>query len=89
MLVSWLAYVLNDHDQEGELDGEGLLGVNGAGDVVGADVGAHDFENGRLNIGIGDTLDVAIAHIFVPNLERLGTVVGIRVGWVLTRWSKE
>jgi hypothetical protein len=68
-----LAYVLNDHDQEGELDGEGLLGVNGAGDVVGAHVGAHDFEHGRLNIGISDTLDVAIAHILVPNLEGLGT----------------
>jgi len=74
-----LAYVLNDHDQEGELDSEGLLGVNGAGDVVGADVGAHDFENGRLNIGISDTLDVAIAHILVPNLEGLGTVDGVRI----------
>jgi len=39
------AYVLDDHDKEGEFDGKGLLGVNGAGDVVGADVGAHDFEN--------------------------------------------
>ena len=29
------AYVFDDHDQEGKLDGEGLLGVNGAGDVVG------------------------------------------------------
>ena len=74
-----MAYVLNDHDQEGELDSEGLLGVNGAGDVVGADVGAHDFENGRLNIGISDTLDVAIAHILVPNLEGLGTVDGVRI----------
>jgi len=78
--VGWLAYVLNDHDEEGKLDGEGLLGVNGAGDVVGADVGAHDFENGRLNIGIGDSLDVAIAHILVPNLEGLGTVGGVRKG---------
>ena len=43
--MGWLAYVLNDHDQEGELDGECLFGVNGAGDVVGADVGAHDFED--------------------------------------------
>jgi len=37
------SYVFNNHDQEGELNGKGLLGVNGAGDVVGADVGAHNF----------------------------------------------
>ena len=42
-----------------------------------------------MNIGIGDTLDVAIAYILVPNLEGLGTAVGVRKGWVLTRWSKE
>ena len=29
------AYVFDDHDQEGKLDGEGFLRVNGAGDVVG------------------------------------------------------
>ena len=29
-----LLQVLDDHDQEGELDGKGLLGVNGAGDEV-------------------------------------------------------
>ena len=68
-----VAYVLNDHDEEGELDGKGLLGVDGAGDVVGADIGAHDFEDRRLNIGIGDTLDVTVAYVLVPNLEGLGT----------------
>ena len=39
------AYVLDDHDEEGKLDGEGLLGVDGASNVVGGDVGAHDFEH--------------------------------------------
>ena len=68
-------YVLNDHDQEGKLDSEGLLRVERAGDVVGADVGAHDLKHGGLNIGISDTLDVAIAHILVPNLEGLRTKV--------------
>ena len=47
-----LLQVLDDHDQEGKLDGEGLLLVNGAGDEVGGDSGAHDLENGGLNISI-------------------------------------
>ena len=67
------AYVLDDHDQEGKLDGEGLLGVNRASNVVGAHVGAHDFKNGGLNVGVRDSLDVTIAHVLVPNLEGLGT----------------
>ena len=41
-----LLQVLDDHDQEGQLDGEGLLGVDGASDEVSRHVGAHDFENG-------------------------------------------
>ena len=68
-----LLQVLDDHNQEGKLDGEGLLGVDGAGNEVSRNVGAHDFEDRGLNIGIGDSLDVAIAHVLVPNLEGLGT----------------
>lgn len=41
----WLTYVLDDHDQEGELDGKGLLGLDGARDEVGRDVGAHDLQH--------------------------------------------
>ena len=68
-----LLQVLDDHDEERKLDGEGLLGVDGARDVVGADVRAHDLEDGGLDIGIGQSLDVAVSHGLVPNLERLGT----------------
>ena len=67
-------YVFDDHDQEGQFDGEGLFGVHGAGDVVGAHVGSHNFEDRRLNVGIGDSLNVAVTHILVPNLEGLGTI---------------
>lgn len=38
-------YVLDDHNQEGQLDCQGLLGVERAGDEVGADVRAHNFED--------------------------------------------
>ena len=38
-------YVLDDHNQEGQLDCEGLLSINWARDVVGGNVGTHDFEN--------------------------------------------
>lgn len=68
-----LLQVLDNHDQEWKLDGEGLLWVNWAGDEVGGDVGAHDLENGGLNIWIGDSLDVTVSNLLVPNLEGLGT----------------
>ena len=45
-----LLQVLDDHDQEGQLDGEGLLRVDGAGDEVGRHIGAHNFENRGLNV---------------------------------------
>lgn len=41
-----LTYVLDDHNQEGKLDGKSLLGVNGASDVVGGHVSSHNLENG-------------------------------------------
>jgi hypothetical protein len=66
-----LLQVLDDHDEEGELDAERLLGVGGARDVRGAHVGAHDLEHQRLDVVVGDALDVAVAHLFVPDLQRL------------------
>jgi len=68
-----LLQVLDDHDEEGKLDGKGLLGVTGARDVVGRDVGAHDLEDGGLDVCIGQSLDVAVPDGLVPNLEGLGT----------------
>ena len=69
-------YVLDNHNQEGKLDGKGLLGVNGARDEVGGNVGAHDLQHGGLNIGIGQSLDVAVADVLIPDLQRLGAVQG-------------
>ena len=60
-------------DQEGQLDSERLLGISRAGDVVGRHVGAHNLEHRRLDVLIGDALDVTIANLLVPNLKRLGT----------------
>ena len=67
-------YVLDDHDEEGKLDGKSLLGVHGAGDVVSADVGAHDLEHGGLDISIGKSLDVTVSHVSVPDLEWLRSI---------------
>ena len=69
-----VTYVLDDHDQEGELDGKGLLGVEGACDEVGAHVGAHDLEHGRGDVGVCDTLDVTVADVLVPNLKGLRSI---------------
>ena len=65
--------VLDDHDEERQLDAEGLVGISRAGDVVRGDIGSHDFEDTRLDVGVSDTLDVAIADALVPNLKGLGT----------------
>lgn len=54
------SYVFDDHDQEGQLDSESLFFICGAGDVSCGDIGAHDFQDRRLNVLIGETLDVAI-----------------------------
>lgn len=70
--LSGSTYVLDDHDEEGKLDGKSLLGVHRAGDVVGADVGSHDLEDRGLNIGIRQSLDVAVANLLIPDLEGLG-----------------
>jgi len=41
----YTTYVLDDHDQEGKLDGKGLLAVDGTGDIVGGNIGSHDLED--------------------------------------------
>jgi len=60
--------ILDDHDQEGELDTECLVGIKGAGDVSSAHVRAHDLKHGGLDVRIGDALDVTIADFLVPDL---------------------
>jgi len=55
------AYILDNHDEEGKLDPQGLLGISRARDVVGRHVCAHDLEHRRLNVLVCDTLDVSIA----------------------------
>ena len=40
-----LLQVLNDHDQERKLNGQGFLWVKRSIDIVGGYVGSHDFEN--------------------------------------------
>mmetsp|Transcript_84092 Transcript_84092/g.228361 ORF Transcript_84092/g.228361 Transcript_84092/m.228361 type:complete len:235 (+) Transcript_84092:81-785(+) len=66
-----LLQVLDDHHQERQLDAQGLAGVCGASHVGRADVGPHDLENARLDIGIGQALDVAVADLLIPNLQWL------------------
>ena len=73
MLLLQTTYILDDHDEERKLDSQSFLWIQWASDVVGGDVGAHDFEDGRLNVWISDSLDVTVANVLVPNLKRLGS----------------
>ena len=43
-----LLHVLDNHDEVGQLDAQGLLGVRGAGDEGGADVRPDDLQDERL-----------------------------------------
>ena len=63
-----LTYVFDDQDEEGQLDGEGLLGVKRASDEVSANVRAHDLENRGGNIGVSDSLNMTVADVLVPDL---------------------
>mmetsp|Transcript_16531 Transcript_16531/g.39267 ORF Transcript_16531/g.39267 Transcript_16531/m.39267 type:complete len:257 (-) Transcript_16531:7-777(-) len=66
-----LLQILDDHDEEGQLDAKRLLRVSRARDVRGAHVGARDLQHRRLDVRVGDALDVAIAHLLIPDLQRL------------------
>ena len=71
--------VLDDHDQEGQLNSQGLLWVKRSVDVVGRHVSTHDLQHGRLDVGVGDSLDVTVSHLLVPDLQWLGTTSIINV----------
>lgn len=63
--------VLDDHHQEWKFDAERFLRVRRTRDVGGADVGADDLQHQALDVVVGDALNVAVAHLFVPYLQRL------------------
>ena len=71
--VAVITYVLNYHNQEGELDAESLLGVKRGINVVGGHISSHDLQDGRLNIGISYPFNVSVSHLLVPDLEGLGS----------------
>jgi hypothetical protein len=66
------AYVLDDHDQEGQLNAESPVRKVGARDERRRDVGRHDLKHRRLNVVIGDPLAVAVVDLLLPDLQRLG-----------------
>lgn len=65
------SYIFDDHDEERQLDAERLLGVRRTRDEVGADIRAHDLQHRRLDVLVGNALDVSIGDLLVPDLQRL------------------
>lgn len=55
-------YILDDHDEEREFNAEGLALVLWAGDEGSGYVGAHDLQDGRLDVLIGESLDVSVVN---------------------------
>ena len=66
-----LTKVLNDHDQERELNTKRLLRVCRARDVTCRYICPHQLEDGRRNIRITDTLNVAVADMAAPRAQGL------------------
>jgi len=60
--------VFNDHHKKRQFDGQGLFGIRRTCDMTCGDVGADEFEYGRLNIGIGHALEMTVAHLLIPYL---------------------
>jgi len=76
------SYVLDNHDQEWQFDSECLVSVGRACNVVGGDVGAHNFKDGALNVGVRNSLNVTVPNALVPNLKRLRPIEKRRISFV-------
>lgn len=57
-----LLQILDNHDQEWQLDAQSLSGVSWTGDVGRANVAAHNLQDARLDVAVGDALDVTISY---------------------------
>jgi hypothetical protein len=77
-ISSVISYVLDDHDQERQLNTKGLICVSWACDVVGGDIGSHDFKDWALNIGIRYSLNMTVPNALVPYLQRFRPIFGVR-----------
>ena len=66
--------VLDNHNQERKLNGQGLFWIQWSINVVGRNISSHDFEDWWLNIWIGDSLDVTVSDLLVPDLEWFGSI---------------
>jgi len=65
-----LLQILDDHDEEGQLDAQGLLRISRALHEGGADVRTDNLQHQGLDVVVSDALDVAIAHLLIPDLQR-------------------
>lgn len=66
-----LLEILEYHDEERQFDTQRLLRLGGTDDVIRGDVGSHDLQNGRLDVRVGDSLDVSVSNGGVPYLQGL------------------
>lgn len=57
-----MQYIFDDHDEKGKFDAKSFLLVLRGGDEGCCDIGAHDFEDGRLNISVSDAFDMPVVN---------------------------
>jgi hypothetical protein len=66
------SYILDDHDQEGQLNAQGLVSISGASNIVSGHIGTHDLQDRGLDVRVRYSLNVTVPHTLVPNLQRFG-----------------
>lgn len=61
----------NDRARDRRLQSVIPVGLGRASDVARRHIRADNLEHRRLDVTIGDALDVTVAHSLVPDLQRL------------------
>lgn len=65
-----LLHVFNNHDEIRKADAQRFSGISGACDEGRADIGSKNLEHEGLNVIVCDALDMPVAYLFIPYLER-------------------
>mmetsp|Transcript_32462 Transcript_32462/g.60389 ORF Transcript_32462/g.60389 Transcript_32462/m.60389 type:complete len:243 (+) Transcript_32462:343-1071(+) len=66
-----LFQVFDDHHKERKLDAKRLICVGGTRNVVRANIGANNLQDARLDVVVGNALNVSVSDFLVPQLQRL------------------
>jgi hypothetical protein len=68
-----LFQIFDNHDQEGQLDTEGLFLINWGRYESSTDIGTDDLQDRRIDVIVSQSFDISVLDLLFPNLQWLGT----------------